>query len=828
MLNTSEDGYTQLNPRQIALTENPAQRYALSQVLRFEVMFSQFQHLLNWLQQQFQLKPGKPYLISSLRILLSVLVPLAVGVLVGHPFASAIAIISAWFIGMVNVEGVYRQKATAKLIALISITAMLFLANLVHGTPWLAIPTTFVVMFVAGLAGVLGQAAASIGLFVCIMFVVALARFATVSDWSALLLQCGLCLAGGMWSIAVSLGIWKFRPYRPVIQSVADCYSALSQLVEAAKGRIARLDDRRTQLDRFLQTQDNLLQALTTARARWSSAWTAQQSANPAANQLLILIEDASHMANAVVGLVERVVIASNHPLFLWVQSDLEQTMAQIASVVQQMSEVMLRDWSVIPTDVFDSAIATLKHQLETLQNRLDQNTIVPAPDDFPAFTSLETISETLIRLVEQVQADAELIINLQPGNTKNSAKLASRARELPSTFPDREPTPVSALATLRNNLTLQSTLFRHALRLAIVATVAEGIASLLPIPRGYWVTLTAVVALKPNYGGTAQTTIQRVLGTLLGGVIGIALLILVHNPWLIGGWILALLAIAVAVRPLSFSLFVTLLTPAIILLLNVTSHGGWQVGVARIADSLLGGVLALMGSYLLFPRWERQQLPTQLAKTLQANLAYFQQVITTYFHPDESATVTAIAPLYRQASLENTNLGASAQRLFSEPRHIQGNVEPITTVIYYIRRFFNSVTVLTEQRQKWSDAYHCPDFRQFTDKVIQVLENLINALHQQQAPAPLPNLDRHLAAIRAHTEQLAASRATVATASDHSQAPSQILQERLSVTALLAQIAYEIQNIHGAIALLPTQREANQPPEGSLQSTAQLPIQPR
>jgi hypothetical protein len=154
--------------------------------------------------------------------------------------------------------------------------------------------------------------------------------------------------------------------------------------------------------------------------------------------------------------------------------------------------------------------------------------------------------------------------------------------------------------------------------------------------------------------------------------------------------------------------------------------------------------------------------------------------------------------------------------------------VEPITTVIYYIRRFFNSVTVLTEQRQKCRDAYQCPDFKQFSDKAIQVLENLISALHQQQAPPPLPDLDRHLVAIRAHTEQLAASRTNRATAPDNSPAPSQIFQERTSVTAVLAQIAYEIKNIHGAIALLPTQSKAAHPPEASLQSLPQLPTQPR
>ncbi len=47
------------------------------------------------------------------------------------------------------------------------------------------------------------------------------------------------------------------------------------------------------------------------------------------------------------------------------------------------------------------------------------------------------------------------------------------------------------------------------------------------------------------------------------------------------------------------------------------------------------------------------------------------------------------IAQLRRQATLENTNTA--------------GNVEPITTLIFYIRRFFNSVTALAEYRQELS-----------------------------------------------------------------------------------------------------------------------------
>ena len=82
----------------------------------------------------------------------------------GHPAASAIAVMGAWSVGLVNVEGAYRQQATAKIAAAISITAMLFLANLVDGTLWLSALTMFLVMFIAGFVSLFGQAASSISL----------------------------------------------------------------------------------------------------------------------------------------------------------------------------------------------------------------------------------------------------------------------------------------------------------------------------------------------------------------------------------------------------------------------------------------------------------------------------------------------------------------------------------------------------------------------------------------------------------------------------------------------------------------------------------------
>lgn len=377
------------------------------------------------------------------------------------------------------------------------------------------------------------------------------------------------------------------------------------------------------------------------------------------------------------------------------------------------------------------------------------------------------------------------------------------RHTAFPKSSVPKRPSIASLLEPLRNHLTLHSVFLRHALRLAIIATLAEVLASLLQIPRGYWITLTAVVALKPNYGSTSQSTLQRVLGTVLGGMIGIAIVTLIHNSWVIGGCLLLLITAAVAVRPLSFNLFITLLTPAIILLLNVTNQGGWEIGITRIADSLVGGILALIGSYLLFPRWERQQLPAQLETTIRANLAYFQQVIATYLHPNGETSTVSLSPLRRQAALENSNAAGAAQRLFSEPRHIRGDVEPVTILIFYIRLFFNSVTALAEHRWEFRGEYQCPAFKQFADTIVQVLENAANALQQQQPLQPLPDLDRPLSAIHNHIESLHTSQSSFAAASGISSQSSQAVQEQTPISAGLDQIAREVTNLHRAISRL-------------------------
>ncbi|MEH1885355.1 FUSC family protein [Nostoc sp.] len=748
---------------------------------------------LSWLLQQFQLKPGKPAIFSGLRSLFILGVPIGIGIITNHAAESAIATMAAWFVGMVNVDGAYRQRATAMIAATIGVTLMFLIASLVSNHLWLAIPTTFLVIFIAGLASLYGNVAASVSLITSIMFVISLAKFASFSNWSTLVMHCALCLAGGAWTSLLLLGSWVVRPDVPAMQIVANCYLSLSQFVNLASQRGVNPNERQEWTRQFLQAQDTVIQDLTSARSVWTTIWTRQRGATLRGNHLLVLIEDVNQIVNSVVALSELLAIASEHQLFYQLQEEIQQVIEQLAIALQMLSEAIAKGKNSVHLGDLDRRVEALEYQWEVLRAQVFNQTINLQIDEYPDVVNIRKITASLTKLAQQIHTDADVVTDLIQGKQSSIAQ-----RDI---SPPAQSEPTTIIDTLRQNFTFESVLFRHALRLALIVTFAELLASILPLPRGYWITLTALVALKPNFGGTSETTVQRVIGTIFGGIIGITLVLLLKNTLAIAVCFLFLVFVAMSVRSLSYSIFIILLTPAIILLLNLISGGGWEVGVLRIVDSLFGGVLALLGSYLLFPSWERQQLPAQLEKTIRANLAYFQQVIANYLHPqpDESMNM-----LRHQAALENVNANAAAQRLFSEPRHIQGEIEPVMTLITYIRGFFSSVTTLAEHKREFSGEYQFTEIKLLTDIIIQVLENLADALGQGQPPQALPALDSYLEVIHNQIEQLHTARLSeIARNSQTLTSTLQAVREQTPLSTELDRIVNEIKVMHCVIARL-------------------------
>src|SRR5690606_32455465 len=87
-------------------------------------------------------------------------------------------------------------------------------------------------------------------------------------------------------------------------------------------------------------------------------------------------------------------------------------------------------------------------------------------------------------------------------------------------------------LRSFRNNLSFKSNTFRHSLRLDIVLVIGFFLADFINFNNHvHWILLTILVILNPGWSLTKERNFQRLVGTIIGGIAGIIILIWVKDP---------------------------------------------------------------------------------------------------------------------------------------------------------------------------------------------------------------------------------------------------------------------------------------------------------
>ncbi|MBS0390395.1 MAG: FUSC family protein [Proteobacteria bacterium] len=221
----------------------------------------------------------------------------------------------------------------------------------------------------------------------------------------------------------------------------------------------------------------------------------------------------------------------------------------------------------------------------------------------------------------------------------------------------------------------------RHAIRAALAIGVGYALSRLLPWhEHAYWIVLTIIVVLRGSLAQTLERRNERVAGTLLGCVIASALLAAGLPLWAL----LACVTLAQAVAH-SFTLRRYLFTAVAATVLGlVQAHllgAGGSAGfvlLERIVDTLIGAGVAWAFAYVL-PSWERQQVPTLVARTLAAQVRHAREALglgqlqAVDNHPELA---------WRLARREAyDSLGALVQataRAWKEPRAVRPPLAPL------------------------------------------------------------------------------------------------------------------------------------------------------
>ncbi|MFF2254806.1 FUSC family protein [Streptomyces sp. NPDC058142] len=186
----------------------------------------------------------------------------------------------------------------------------------------------------------------------------------------------------------------------------------------------------------------------------------------------------------------------------------------------------------------------------------------------------------------------------------------------------------------VRRELRGDSPVFRHAVRLAAVATLGYLIAAQLALGHGYWAPIASVMVMRPDFHRTYARAVARLAGTLAGVALATGMVRALGPDAHVFG------ALAVVSAGLSYTLSRTgyaysqCFTAAYVVFLLGMGGQAWEQTVPeRVVLTLLGGALAML-AYVVFPAWETPRLAGRLADWLAANGRYAAAVLRNYAEP--------------------------------------------------------------------------------------------------------------------------------------------------------------------------------------------------
>jgi uncharacterized membrane protein YccC len=170
-----------------------------------------------------------------------------------------------------------------------------------------------------------------------------------------------------------------------------------------------------------------------------------------------------------------------------------------------------------------------------------------------------------------------------------------------------------SLTSNLKVHLRLDSAIARHAARLAVAVGIALALSFLLQRPMVTWIAGSALAVLHPRVTAHATRSIRLLVGTLVGGLGAVALAEALGPGTLLLVALAPAIFLAVSVRSVDYVAYTVTSTAFFLALSAFTTHMSWSLLDARLIDTAIGVVLALLISLLSLPQRERERLAEEI-----------------------------------------------------------------------------------------------------------------------------------------------------------------------------------------------------------------------
>ena len=489
------------------------------------------------------------------------------------------------------------------------------------------VPCAAALIFCNSLARIWGQSPLQVGNLLTVVAVLALDRPA---DWHEALVVGGLFAGGSLWALLLTMVIWRIHPFRPARLAVAEVFRRLGVLAGDMSTLLASGANPAAWSDHARAHRRHVREGIEAARTLVLDTVRARGPTSARANQTLIQVEAADQSFGGLIALSDVLEVAG---------PDCTAAAARVVNTLRLLLAAIADDTALDSPADDPERRAMIGRLLDTL---------AAAGQSAPALAGV-----------------TEAIVN----RLRIAALLVTPNGLLPNAdLPIRPSLRERVLTPLRANLAWSSAAFRHALRAAVVAGPALAVTLSTGDQYAHWLTITLLVTLQPFFALTWQRALERMAGTVLGGLIAAILGLLVHTPLTTAVVLFPLAVTAFAVRYVSFGIFMAFLTPLIVLLSELGRPGEseWVIAGMRALYTVAGGMLAVAGCAVLWPSWEPDRLARELRAAIDAHSIYTETEIAVLLREQPAS---ALEPVRRAAGMASNNLENSLARALQEPR---------------------------------------------------------------------------------------------------------------------------------------------------------------
>lgn len=277
----------------------------------------------------------------------------------------------------------------------------------------------------------------------------------------------------------------------------------------------------------------------------------------------------------------------------------------------------------------------------------------------------------------------------------------------------------------VKQHLTPESVLFRHAIRLSTVLLIGYIFVQITDIEYGYWILLTALFVTQPNFNATKRRLRLRIIGTLGGIIVGYGILYFIPS---IEGQLLLLIVSGVLffeLRSQQYAQATAFIT--ILALINFNLDGlGFAAALPRLLDTLIGCALAWFGVSFIFPDWKFRRLPRTISRSLNAQCEYLAEVITQYHHGRNHSLNYRV--VRRAAHNMDADVASLISTLATEPEFDQSQKNQAFEFLCLNHTMLSYIAALGAHREKIEDE-------QLLNLLDQSLNYIRNALLNDYMP---------------------------------------------------------------------------------------------